>query len=126
MESIKRGFPELFMFPFARSFALEDRAGELAMDLAIRQFVAAAISDSGSDIWVCFVQDGLSGLLGVAGSSEEVALRIPSTARSFASKAVSRALSIAVPHTAVRIVVKPQQPRLYVYTVLLRSVVLKH
>lgn len=126
VESMRRRYPDLFRFPSAHSSSLENWADELATNSSVRQYVMAEISDSGSGIWEIFDQDGLSGLLGAAGSTDDVVLGGPSAARRHINKAVRGALSIAAPRTAERIIVKRQQQRLYGYTVLLRFIVLKH
>jgi hypothetical protein len=126
VEGMRRRYPDLFRFPFARSSSLENWADELATNSPVRQYVTAEISDSGSGIWDFFDQDGLFRLLNSAGSSDEVTLRGPSDSRKFFNKIARGVLSIAAPRTAERIIVKRHQQRLYGYTVLLRFIVLKH
>jgi len=126
IECIRRRYPELFSFPFARKSALEEWAKELAQETPVRKYVMKEISDSTSGIWEYFDQDGLFGLLDATRPSDDVAQRGPGSMRKYFNRGVRSALSVTAPRTAERIVVKRKQQRLYGYTVLLRFIVLKH
>jgi asparagine synthetase B (glutamine-hydrolysing) len=126
MECIRRRYPNLCRFPFARHSALEDWAAELAQDSPVREYVASEIADSTSGIWDYFDKNGLYELLNATRLSDKIALKGPGEARKLLNKGIRGALSIAAPRTAERIVVKRRQQSLYGYRVLLRFIVLKH
>jgi hypothetical protein len=126
MECIRRRYPNLCRFPFARRSALEDWGAELANDSPVREYVAKEIADAASGIWDFFDQDGLFGLLDATRLSDAAVLKGPGAARKYLNKGVRSVLSVAAPRTAEKIVVKREQQRLYGYTIILRFIVLKH
>ena len=126
MECIRRRYPNLCRFPFARRSALEDWATELANDSPVREYVTKEIADATSGIWDFFDQDGLFRLLHATRPSEATVLKGPGAARKYLNKGVRSVLSIVAPRAAEKIVVKREQQRLYGYTMLLRFIVLKH